>query len=81
MTLEDRLAQLERALAGMPWDCVAAEVKGRIEELTQQLITQNNDETRGRIKALQDLLDLPVALQQEREGLTAALSDQDAANN
>lgn len=81
MTLEDRLAQVEKALAGMPWDCVLAEVKSRIEELTRQLITQNNDETRGRIKALQDLLDLPVALQQEREGLTAALSDPDAANN
>jgi hypothetical protein len=52
----------------------------RIEDHTRSLVQQNNDETRGRIKALQELLELPESLTQERDSISAALSDQDAAN-
>jgi hypothetical protein len=79
--MEMRVGRLNQLMTGMPWELVALEMQAQICELTGSLIAQNNDETRGRIKALQAILNLPEALHQEREGLTAALSEQDAANN
>lgn len=61
------------------WHFLLAEIELRIEAKTESLISQNNEETRGAIKALRDLRNLPEALQHEREALIAALSDEDAA--
>lgn len=55
------------------------EVERQITQLTLELVNGNNEETRGRIKALVSIRDLPDTLAQERRALTAALSEQDAA--
>lgn len=52
----------------------------RIERHTQSLIASNNDETRGRIKALQELKEFPESLIAERDGISAALAAQAAAD-
>ena len=74
--IEARMTELNRLLPSMPWELVCAEVRSRIADLTASLVAANNEETRGAIKALMSLLDLPVALEQEREGLTAELPEE-----
>lgn len=54
------------------WPFFMAAVGARIETLTESLITTNNEETRGRIKALRDLQYLPGELEAERDGMLAA---------
>ena len=53
-----------------------AEIQQRIDALTVQLISQESEQVRGRIKALRDIQDMPETLQQERDGITAGLADQ-----
>lgn len=62
------------------WPFFAAEVSRRIESLTLDLIAQNNEETRGRIKGLRDVLDMPASLASERDGISAALAQEAAAD-
>lgn len=66
---------------GAAWPSLSALINERISERVNSLISENNEQTRGAIKELRALLDLPEALQHEREALTAALSDEDAASN
>lgn len=77
-----RVGQIGRTLDALrdAWPSLSAEIQSRIEDRTNALITANDEQTRGGIKELRNLLNLPETLQQEREGLTAALSDEDAAN-
>lgn len=81
MTAQARLDYLNATLAALHgcWPQLAQEIQGRIDSKTAQLIGENNEQTRGAIKVLRDLIDLPAALQQERDHITAALSDPDAA--
>lgn len=51
----------------------------RMESLTQDLIAQDNEQTRGAIKELRRLIELPQDRQAEVERESAALSDSDAA--
>jgi hypothetical protein len=48
---------------------------GANHALTAQLVNRNDEELRGRIKALQELQNMPETLRQEREGITAGLAD------
>lgn len=81
MTHEERLEQINKLMPALQSPALAAYINETVASLTQSLINQNNEETRGRVKALRDLLTLPEALQQERKALTAALSEEsDAAN-
>jgi hypothetical protein len=66
-------AGLESLRSG--WPFLLGEVNRRIAELTEQLINNDNEQTRGRIKALLEVKNLPASLQAEREGLSAALAD------
>lgn len=79
--MEGRIGQISRALDAFStaWPALSVLIGERITERTNSLISENNEQTRGAIKELRALLDLPEALQQEREALTAALSEQDAA--
>lgn len=81
MTAQQRLDYLNATLAALHgcWPHLVQEIQARIDSKTAQLIGENNEQTRGAIKALRDLIDLPAALQQERDHITAALSDPDAA--
>jgi hypothetical protein len=69
-----RIEQIEATLKAIQpgWPFLLVEVQALIVQQTERLITQNNEETRGRIKALRDLMDLPDALQAERAGILAA---------
>lgn len=51
------------------WPTLRPELKRQYDELITQLVTANNDETRGRIKQLAELLELPNTLQREAEDL------------
>jgi hypothetical protein len=77
-----RLEQIEAALQAIQpgWPFLLAEVQTQIEREIERLVIQNNEETRGRIKALRDLMNLPEALEAERDGILAAeLPDPDSA--
>lgn len=73
--MQDRISQLERFIGSVSpnWDQVAREIDGQIDGLVLSLIAQNNEETRGKIKALRDLRDLPTALKQELDAIKAEL--------
>lgn len=75
---EEIAATLEAIRAG--WPFLMAELNSRIEREIERLILTNNEETRGRIKALRDLLTMPEALEAERESILAAeLPDEGSA--
>jgi hypothetical protein len=78
MTAQERADQIAGMLSVlMPaWPALTMEVSERIENLTAELIGEDNEQTRGRIKALRELLNLPETLQQEREAITAGLSEE-----
>lgn len=62
-----RLDYLNATLAALEfaWPKIAGEIQARIDHLTLMLISANNEEARGAIKALRDLLDLPNTLRYE----------------
>lgn len=69
-----RIEQIDAALKAIQpgWPFFVAELQALIDSRIESLITQNNEETRGRIKALRDLMDLPGTLEAERAGILAA---------
>lgn len=72
-----RLDYINNTLAAfdMAWPRLAGEIQSRIDSLTLKLISANDDETRGAIKELRDLLNLPASLQYEREHINEALAE------
>lgn len=81
MTPEDRLSHIQQTLDAIApgWPFLQAHIEQKIAEQTAQLIHQDNEQTRGRIKALVDLIALPESLRQERDGIRAALAEEAAA--
>ena len=77
MQPQDRINQIDQALEAIRigWPFLLVEMNERIDTLTQSLIAQDNEQTRGRIKALRDLKELPETLNQERESIRAGLAD------
>ena len=81
MNLDERLNYLDSTLAAMEsaWPRIVTEIQTEIDSLTLKLISSNDEQTRGAIKALLKLKDLPASLLYERDHIKAALSDEDAA--
>lgn len=75
MTNNDRIDQINQLLPVLKSPAWAEELNGRIADLTNRLIGENNEQTRGAIKELRRLIDLPAQLQSELDGLTAGLSE------
>lgn len=77
MSPEQRVQDIEQALNVLApaWGALSEYLTGRIREHTASLVSADNEQTRGRIKALQELLELPVTLQQERDGISAGLAE------
>lgn len=77
MTPEQRIEQISAGLESIRggWPFLSQLFKEEAERLTVELIGQDNEQTRGRIKALRELMELPETLQQEREGISAGLAD------
>lgn len=80
MTPEARLSHIQQTLDAIApgWPFLQAHIEPQMAELTAQLINQDNEQTRGRIKALAGLIALPDTLDQEREAIRAALVEQTA---
>lgn len=74
-----RIEQINQLLPALTDPALEAYLRERIAELTNKLVSENDEQTRGRIKQLRDLLNLPESLLQERDGITAELPEQDSA--
>lgn len=77
VTPDVRVEQINRTLEAIRsgWPFFMAVMRERAESLTQDLIGQDSEQTRGRIKALRELMELPEALVQERDGISAGLAE------
>lgn len=77
MDIAARLEYLNGTLAALEssWPKLAGEIQARIDRLTLKLINANDDETRGAIKELRDLLRLPESLLYERNHINSELKD------
>lgn len=67
----ERLAQIapmQQALAAV-WTSLEKHLRERKADLVLRLVSRNDDEVRGRIKEIDDLLELPERLQQEAVSL------------
>ena len=82
MSPDERTAEIGKKLEAIKsaWPLIAAHIDDRLSELTEQLISNDNEQTRGAIKELRRLRDMPDSLKQERDGISAALADQAAAD-
>ena len=80
--MSERISQITRTLDAIRsgWPLIAEEIDDRISALTEQLISNDNEQTRGAIKELRRFRDMPDSLNQEREGIQAALAEQAAAD-
>lgn len=70
----DRINQTLEAVRPA-WPYLSALLKERADSLILDLIGQDNEQTRGRIKQLRELMELPETLQQEREGIERGLAE------
>lgn len=77
MSPEARVLEIDQTLnlLNPAWGALSEHLTGRIRELTDRLVSQDDEQIRGRIKALTELLELPVTLQQERDGISAGLAE------
>lgn len=76
---EERIAQIEGGLAKLGgWAFITGEIDRHIAERIETLIGREDEQTRGQIKALRWVMNLPSALAEERDGLKSALSEMDA---
>jgi hypothetical protein len=77
MTPEARLSQISQTLEAVRsgWPSFLSVLQEKADRLTLDLIGQDNEQTRGRIKQLRELMELPEALQQERDGINAGLAE------
>ena len=73
------LASLQTTISRV-WRDVEKELDYKVKGLTRQLIDSNNDEIRGRIKALEDLQRLPQKAFEEMQRLDTALSTEAGAD-
>lgn len=80
MTPKERIADIDQTLTSIRsgWPRIVAELENILHGLTESLVSEDNEQTRGRIKALREVKEMPEALLSERAGLESALSEQDA---
>lgn len=63
---------LEAIRAG--WSFIESELTARLNMYITSLISQESQDVRGRIKAIQDVLDMPSQLRSELEGIERGTS-------
>lgn len=82
MDMDKRVSDISHWLASVSaaWPFLATELRQRMDTLTEALVNADNEQTRGRIKALREVLDMPVSLASERDSISAALAEQAAAD-
>lgn len=57
------------------WPTIQQELRARRNSLTDNLIAENNEQTRGRIKEMEDLINLPTTLYSELRAIEDALAE------
>ena len=82
MTVNERLAEISKTLEAIHngWPFFLGLIKEREAELTEALINNDNEQSRGAIKELRRLANMPEMLKQERDGISAELSERDSAD-
>lgn len=77
MNPQERIDQINQGLEAIRtgWPFFLAVLKEKSADLTLELIGHDNEQTRGRIKQLRELMELPETLHQEREGIRAGLAE------
>jgi|GEM_PF-3361079 len=82
MTPKERLAQLNQAIEAIRsgWPFLMAHLDERERVLTHLLVNENNEQTRGRIKQIRELKELPESLISERDGIQTGISESDPAD-
>jgi hypothetical protein len=80
MNPSDRIAQIQKTLEAIQngWLFLRVLIDERLSDLTEQLINNDNERTRGAILELRRLAELPESLTQERDGIQTALAEQAA---
>jgi hypothetical protein len=80
--VNDRIEYLNLLLTTVEsaWPRLSVEIESRIADKTLALIAKEDEQARGAIKALKDLLELPDTLKSERAHITAELSERDSAS-
>lgn len=79
MNLEDRVEEISGLIPALQAPALVVHINNEIAGLTARLVSADDEQIRGRIKALRDLINLPEALQAEREGIAAELTAQAAS--
>lgn len=69
--IQERLSRLEQIIPALAqaWPALALELEARRARFVDLLIASDDEQRRGRIKELSDLLELPKRLQEERTRL------------
>ncbi len=82
MTAKERLTEIQKTLEAIQngWPFLLGLIRAREAELTEALINNDNEQHRGAIKELRRLADMPEMLKQERDGISAELSERDSAD-
>lgn len=77
MDAQERIDEINKILEAIKqgWPFFMAELEQRKALAIAQLIGQESEQVRGRIKALNELLDMPEMLVKEREGISAGLAE------
>lgn len=77
MSPQERVDQINQQLEAIRsgWPFFLALLKEKSDSLTESLVAQDNEQTRGRIKQLRELMELPETLTQERDGISAGLAE------
>lgn len=82
MNTDPRITEIQKTLEAIQngWPFFLAVMNQRIADMTEQLINNDNEQTRGAIKEMRRLTELPANLLQEMSSISAALADEAAAD-
>lgn len=71
---QERMAQLAPLQQGLEaaWPTLKPHLEARKADLLKTLVSSNDEQVRGKIKQLDELLELPASLQQEAMMLSTA---------
>lgn len=78
MNIADRINEINKLLNGFNNESIKPineSIKAEIEVLTIKLIGEDNEQTRGAIKALKKFIDMPIYLKSELEQLKMEIKD------
>lgn len=79
MNLQDRISEIDALSPALKSPALVAHLHAEVSRLTAKLVSANDEQARGAIQALSALINLPEALQYERQEIAAELTEQSAS--